>query len=64
MTTKLKRGFATMDPTKRREVASLGGKAAQNSGMGHRWTAQGAAEAAKKSWASRRKPPQAQQALV
>jgi hypothetical protein len=34
---KSKRGFASMDPELRRKIASLGGKATQASGNGHRW---------------------------
>jgi general stress protein YciG len=32
------RGFALMDPDKKRAIQSLGGKAAQRKGTGHKWT--------------------------
>lgn len=32
------RGFASMTPERRRELASLGGKAAHEKGTGHEWT--------------------------
>lgn len=35
-----RRGFASMDPEKVREIASLGGKAAQASGTAHRYTSE------------------------
>jgi hypothetical protein len=35
---KSKRGFASMDPAKRRLVSSLGGKAAHAAGTGHEFT--------------------------
>lgn len=34
---KLKKGFAVISPERRREIASLGGKAAQAKGTGHRY---------------------------
>lgn len=49
------RGLASMSPEKRREIASLGGKAAQQSGKGHSWTAEQSREAGKKGVAARRK---------
>lgn len=33
-----KRGFASMDPAKQREIASMGGKAAHAKGTGHEFT--------------------------
>lgn len=33
-----KRGFASMSPDKRREIASKGGKMVQHRGKGYRWT--------------------------
>ena len=36
--TKMKRGFASMDPEKVREIASKGGTAAHKKGVGHQWT--------------------------
>lgn len=35
-----KRGFAAMDPEKKREIQSKGGRAAQAKGTAHRWTAE------------------------
>lgn len=35
---KTDRGFASMDPTKRRELASRGGKAAHLKGTAHEWS--------------------------
>jgi uncharacterized protein len=32
------RGFAAMDPQKRREIAANGGRKAQQLGKAHRWT--------------------------
>ena len=42
------RGFAAMDPTKRRAIASLGGKAAHAFGAGHQWDSVAASEAGRK----------------
>lgn len=33
------RGFAALSPERRKEMASLGGKAAQDKGVAHRWNA-------------------------
>lgn len=46
-------GFATMPPERRREIASMGGKAAQKAGTAHVFTPEEASEAGKKSWESR-----------
>ena len=40
-----KRGFASMDEEKQREIASKGGKAAHESGHAHEWDSQEAREA-------------------
>ena len=40
-----RRGFASMDPSKRREIASKGGKAAHEKGVAHEWTTEEAREA-------------------
>jgi general stress protein YciG len=45
---KLKRGFACLSPERRREIASLGGKAAHRKGTGHEFTITEASEAGKK----------------
>lgn len=38
MKSKAARGFALLSPEKRKEIATLGGKAAQACGRGHRFT--------------------------
>lgn len=43
-----KRGFASMDPEKQREIASQGGKAAHEKGTAHEFTSEEAKEAGKK----------------
>jgi general stress protein YciG len=43
------RGFASMDPEKRREIARKGGKAAHEKGTAHEWTPEEAREAGRKS---------------
>lgn len=52
MTTEPKRGFAALTPERRREVASAGGKAAQASGRGHRFTSEEASAAGAKGGAT------------
>jgi general stress protein YciG len=47
MTTR-KRGFASMDPAKQREIASKGGKAAHQKGTAHEFTPEEAREAGRK----------------
>ena len=42
------RGFASMDRTKQREIASKGGKAAHEKGTAHEWTTEEAREAGRK----------------
>ncbi len=44
-----KRGFASMDPNKQREIASEGGRAAHASGNAHEFTSQEAQEAGRMS---------------
>ncbi len=34
------RGFASMDPERRRKICSRGGKAAHANGVAHRWTSE------------------------
>ena len=48
MTEKSRRGFAAMDPTKQREIASKGGKAAHAKGRAHVFTPEQAREAGRK----------------
>jgi general stress protein YciG len=47
MTTK-KRGFASMDPQRQREIASKGGRAAHQKGTAHEFTPEEAREAGRK----------------
>jgi general stress protein YciG len=42
------RGFASMDPSAQREIASKGGKAAHRQGVAHEWTSEQAREAGRK----------------
>lgn len=43
-----KRGFASMDPARQREIASKGGKAAHQQGVAHQWSQEEARMAGKK----------------
>lgn len=43
-----KRGFASMDPVKQREIASKGGRAAHEKGTAHEFTPEEAAAAGRK----------------
>ncbi|MCU0545579.1 MAG: KGG domain-containing protein [Oscillatoriaceae cyanobacterium Prado104] len=43
-----KRGFASMDPEKQREIASEGGKAAHEKGTAHEFSSEEAREAGRK----------------
>ena len=53
------RGFASMDPTKQREIASKGGRAAHLRGTAHEWSSEEAREAGRKGgMASHRKHQQ------
>lgn len=42
------RGFASMDPSKQREIASKGGRAAHAKGTAHEFTSEEAREAGRK----------------
>jgi len=42
------RGFASMSPEKKREIASKGGKAAHSQGTAHKWTSEEAQAAGRK----------------
>lgn len=44
-----KRGFASLSPERRREIASKGGKTAHRTGNAHRWTTEEARKAGRKS---------------
>ncbi len=47
------RGFASMDPEKQREIASMGGKAAHEKGTAHEFDSDEAREAGRKGGQSR-----------
>lgn len=53
------RGFAAMDPQRQREIASLGGRAAHQSGHAHEFTTEEARAAGKKRHAARTNGPAA-----
>ena len=60
-----KRGFASMDPQRQREIASLGGKAAHASGRAHEFNSAEAREAGRKGGrAGRRKAAEAAEAAA
>jgi uncharacterized protein len=63
MVAKEDRGFASMDRSKQREIASKGGKAAHQKGTAHEWTSEEAREAGRKGGMAshRRKQEQTQQ---
>ena len=42
------RGFASMDESKQRQIASKGGRAAHQKGTAHEWTSEEAARAGRK----------------
>jgi general stress protein YciG len=48
MTGKSRRGFASMDPARQREIASKGGRAAHEKGTAHEWSSDEAREAGRK----------------
>lgn len=48
MTVKDRRGFASMDPDRQREIASMGGRAAHQAGSAHEFTAEEATQAGRK----------------
>ena len=51
---KSRRGFASMDEQKQREIASKGGKAAHRKGTAHEWSSEDAREAGRKGGKSKR----------
>lgn len=53
--TKLKKGFAALSVARRREIASLGGKAAHEKGTAHTWTQEEARQAGKKGGKAKHK---------
>ena len=52
------RGFASMDPTKQREIARKGGRAAHVQGTAHEWSSEEAREAGRKGGMSSRRKHQ------
>lgn len=48
-----RRGFASMDPEKQRDIASRGGKAAHDKGTAHEFTSEEAREAGRKGGRAR-----------
>ena len=42
-------GIQDLSPTRRKQIASMGGKAAHKKGTAHKWTAQEALQAVKKT---------------
>lgn len=52
-----RRGFASMDPTEQRRIASQGGKASHASGQGHKWTPEEARAAGRKGGLTSRRGP-------
>jgi general stress protein YciG len=48
MTGKSRRGFASMDPSRQREIASKGGRAAHEKGTAHEWSSDEARNAGRK----------------
>src|SRR5678815_4680616 len=59
MSGKSKRGFASMDPSRQRDIASKGGKAAHAKGTAHEWTADEARRAGRKGGEARGRARQA-----
>ncbi len=45
---KQRKGFSAIDPEKRRQIASLGGKAAHRKGVAHEWTSEEARAAGRR----------------
>jgi general stress protein YciG len=61
MVAKEDRGFASMDRTKQKEIASKGGKAAHQKGTAHEWTSEEAREAGRKGGMASHRRKQEQQ---
>ena len=57
------RGFASMDRSKQREIASKGGKAAHQKGTAHEWTSEEAREAGRKGGMASHRRKQEQQGV-
>ncbi len=60
-TGKSKRGFASMDVSRQREIASKGGRAAHQKGTAHEWTSEEAREAGRKGGMASHRRKQEQQ---
>lgn len=58
------RGFASMDRSKQREIASKGGKAAHQKGTAHEWTADEAREAGRKGGIASHRRKQEKQSVA
>lgn len=56
-----RRGFASMDPERQRQIASRGGKAAHASGNAHQFNATEAREAGRKGGLAGRRTPETRQ---
>ena len=56
-----RRGFASMDPERQRQIASRGGKAAHASGNAHQFNATEAREAGRKGGLAGRRNPDSNQ---
>lgn len=52
---KLMRGLACLSPERRRQIAAMGGKAAQARGTGYHWSSEEAAAAGRKGGAISRR---------
>jgi general stress protein YciG len=61
MVAKEDRGFASMDRSKQKEIASKGGKAAHEKGTAHEWTSEEAREAGRKGGMASHRRKQEQQ---
>jgi general stress protein YciG len=55
------RGFASMDRSRQRDIASKGGKAAHEKGTAHEWTKEEAREAGRKGGIASHRRKQAQE---
>jgi general stress protein YciG len=64
MVAKEDRGFASMDRSKQREIASKGGKAAHQKGTAHEWTSEEAREAGRKGGMASHRRKQDQQSAA
>jgi general stress protein YciG len=58
------RGFASMDRSKQKEIASKGGKAAHHKGTAHEWTSEEAREAGRKGGVASHRRRQSQAAFA